>query len=209
MDILNRIEQSLSAIINQHDVPGAPPRLAAAVRHAVFPGGARIRPQLCLAVAMACGDDDPALADATASALELLHCASLVHDDLPCFDDAAVRRGRPSVQAAFGEPLAVLCKATGLPRESIRHLWAGLRRPQTAGEPGVLAGLDHVMITYDMIAVDRAQTVLRYWNWSLSSALTPALMRAIRDGDEEALDEYSVPQRAAMLALSGDFGRRE
>ena len=108
-----------------------------------------------------------------------------------------------------GEPLAVLCKATGLPRESIRHLWAGLRRPQTTGEPGALAGLDHVMITYDMIAVDRAQTVLRYWNWSLSSALTPALMRAIRDGDEEALDEYSVPQRAAMLALSGDFGRRE
>ena len=108
MDILNRIEQSLSAIINLHDVPGAPPRLAAAVRHAVFPGGARIRPQLCLAVAMACGDDDPALADAAACALELLHCASLVHDDLPCFDDAAVRRGRPSVQAAFGEPLAVL-----------------------------------------------------------------------------------------------------
>ena len=35
-----------------------------------------------------------------------------------------------------------------------------------------------------MIAVDRAQTVLRYWNWALSSALTPALMQAIRDGDE-------------------------
>ena len=108
-----------------------------------------------------------------------------------------------------GEPLAVLCKATGLPREAIRHLWQGLRRPETTSEPGVMAGLDHVMITYDMIAVDRAQTVLRYWNWSLSSALTPALVRAIRDGDEEALDEYSVPQRAAMLALSGDFGRRE
>ena len=37
----------------------------------------------------ACGDDDPALADAAAAAIELLHCASLVHDDLPCFDDAA------------------------------------------------------------------------------------------------------------------------
>jgi geranylgeranyl diphosphate synthase type II len=54
----------------------------------VFPGGARIRPQLCLAVANACGDDDPTLADAAAVAIELLHCASLVHDDLPCFDDA-------------------------------------------------------------------------------------------------------------------------
>ena len=68
-----------------------------------FPGGARIRPQLCLAVAPACGDDDPALTDAAAAAIELLHCASLVHDDLPCFDDAPLRRGRPSVHAAFGE----------------------------------------------------------------------------------------------------------
>ncbi|NBT36130.1 MAG: geranylgeranyl pyrophosphate synthase, partial [Betaproteobacteria bacterium] len=42
------------------------------------------------------------------AALELMHCASLVHDDLPCFDDAATRRGRPSVHAAFGERLAVL-----------------------------------------------------------------------------------------------------
>jgi geranylgeranyl diphosphate synthase, type II len=108
MDILARIEQALDAALAQHEVPGAPPKLAAAIRHAVFPGGARIRPQLCIAVARACGDDDPALADAAAVALELMHCASLVHDDLPCFDNAATRRGRPSVQAAYGEPLAVL-----------------------------------------------------------------------------------------------------
>ena len=37
-----------------------------------------------------------------------MHCASLVHDDLPCFDDAAIRRGKPSVHRAYGEPLAVL-----------------------------------------------------------------------------------------------------
>ena len=58
-----------------------------------------------------------------------------------------------------------------------------------------------------MIAVDRAQTVLRYWNWSLSSAMTPALLKAIRDDDEAALDEFSLPQRAAMLALGADFRR--
>ena len=50
----------------------------------------------------------PRLSDATAAAIELLHCASLVHDDLPCFDDAATRRGLPSVHAAYGERLAVL-----------------------------------------------------------------------------------------------------
>ncbi|MET3692385.1 geranylgeranyl diphosphate synthase type II [Methylobacterium goesingense] len=61
-----------------------------------------------MSVARACGDDDPAASDAAAAAIELLHCASLVHDDLPCFDDAPLRRGQPSVHAAFGEPLAVL-----------------------------------------------------------------------------------------------------
>ena len=57
---------------------------------------------------MACGEDNPAATDAAAAAIELMHCASLVHDDLPCFDDADTRRGRPSVHRAFGEPLAVL-----------------------------------------------------------------------------------------------------
>ena len=89
MDATHRIERTLAAAVASGEGRGGPPRLAAAIRHAVFPGGARIRPQLCLAVAQACGDDDPALADAAAAAIELLHCASLVHDDLPCFDDAA------------------------------------------------------------------------------------------------------------------------
>jgi geranylgeranyl diphosphate synthase type II len=101
------IDEALSnAIARAED--GSPPLLAAALRHAVFPGGARIRPRLCLAVAYACGCDRPALAEAAACALELLHCASLVHDDLPCFDDADTRRGEPSVHRAFGEPIAVL-----------------------------------------------------------------------------------------------------
>jgi geranylgeranyl diphosphate synthase type II len=63
---------------------------------------------LCLAVARACGDDRPEISDATAAAVELLHCASLVHDDLPCFDNAGFRRGKVSVHAAHGEPLALL-----------------------------------------------------------------------------------------------------
>jgi geranylgeranyl diphosphate synthase type II len=87
---------------------GGPPRLAAAVRHAVFPGGARIRPRLCLAVARACGAEFAPAAMVSAGAIEMLHCASLAHDDLPCFDDAHTRRGRPSVHRAYGEDLAVL-----------------------------------------------------------------------------------------------------
>jgi geranylgeranyl diphosphate synthase type II len=108
MDALNRIEKALQAAVALGEGPGGPPKLAQAVRHSVFPGGARIRPLLCLAVASACGDPDPRLTDAAAAAIELLHCASLVHDDLPCFDDAPTRRGLASVHAAFGERLAVL-----------------------------------------------------------------------------------------------------
>jgi len=108
MDPMIRINSALEKAIDDVSVPGAPPRLASAMRYAVFPGGARIRPRLTFAVAEANGDDQPALTDAAAAAIELIHCASLVHDDLPCFDDAETRRGKPSVHAAFGEDLAVL-----------------------------------------------------------------------------------------------------
>ncbi|GJD51653.1 Farnesyl diphosphate synthase [Methylobacterium crusticola] len=108
MDDGRRIERALDNAVAYAEAPGAPPRLAEAIRYAVFPGGHRIRPRLCLAVARACGDDDPRASDAAAAAIELLHCASLVHDDLPCFDDAAVRRQKPSVHVAYGEPVALL-----------------------------------------------------------------------------------------------------
>jgi geranylgeranyl diphosphate synthase type II len=108
MDVTSRIERALNEAISRAEVPECPPRLAAAMRYAVFPRGARVRPRLCHSVAAACGEDHPAATEAAGAALELLHCASLVHDDLPCFDAAETRRGRPSVHKAFGEPLAVL-----------------------------------------------------------------------------------------------------
>jgi len=102
------IEQSLARILRSVSGDGGPPRLAAAMQHAVFPGGARFRPRLCLAVAQACDAAESPAAQVAACAIELLHCASLAHDDLPCFDDAGTRRGLPSVHRAYGEPLAVL-----------------------------------------------------------------------------------------------------
>ena len=65
--------------------------------------------------------------------------------------------------------------------------------------------LAEVLITYDILAVDRAQTILRYWNWSLSSALTHVMLRAISNGEDVDLDSLSVPQRAAMLAFAQDL----
>lgn len=119
LDAAPLIEDALRRALDaaQLGIPGArsgPPRLFDALEHAVFSGGARVRPQLCLAVAGALVDDEsPGLhagahALAAGVAIELMHCASLAHDDLPCFDDADQRRGQPSVHLAFGEPLAVL-----------------------------------------------------------------------------------------------------
>jgi geranylgeranyl diphosphate synthase type II len=108
LNISTRIEEALLSAVGNCEGSDAPRGLAGAIHHAVFPAGARVRPRLCLAVAAACGDDQPGLSDAAAASIELLHCASLVHDDLPCFDAATTRRGLPTVHCAFGERLAVL-----------------------------------------------------------------------------------------------------
>jgi geranylgeranyl diphosphate synthase type II len=135
MQIADRIEAALDDAVTLAQGPGAPPLLASALRYAVFPAGHRIRPQLCLAVAGACGDSDPEAANAAASAIELLHCASLVHDDLPCFDDSPLRRGKASVHAEYGAPIAVL---TG--DALIVHAFATLR-PVAARDPARMAAL--------------------------------------------------------------------
>lgn len=109
MDINARINAALQQAIDSAAGPPCPPRLVEAINYAVFPGGHRIRPRLCLAVAMAHEDCDATVVDAAMSSVEFLHCASLVHDDMPCFDDAEFRRGKPAVHVAFGEPLALLC----------------------------------------------------------------------------------------------------
>jgi geranylgeranyl diphosphate synthase type II len=133
MDASSRIESSLNLAFTRAQAPSGPPLLGAAMRHAVFPAGARVRPRLCLSVAAACGDDDPNAADAAAAAIELLHCASLVHDDLPCFDDAATRRGKPSVHAAYGSPLAVLAGDALIVLAFQVLAWGTIATPQRLG----------------------------------------------------------------------------
>lgn len=83
---------------------------------------------------------------------------------------------------AGGEPLAILCKATGLSKTDVHNLWRSMRRPEVQPDGSVHPDWERVQITYDLLAVDRAQTVLRYWNWSLSSALTPALLQLFAPG---------------------------
>lgn len=104
-----------------------------------------------------------------------------------------------------GEAVAVLCKATGLSRRYLGLLWQAMGRPEDAADDLDASPWSRVQITYEMLAVDRAQTVIRYWNWALTSALTPELIRAIREGEEHLIDAFSAAERAAMLALGDDL----
>ncbi|OUT99940.1 MAG: geranylgeranyl pyrophosphate synthase [Betaproteobacteria bacterium TMED41] len=108
MNTESLLESYLYKSIRLCESKTSPPRLISAIHHAVFPGGARIRPRLSLAVSEACENDELDFALAVACSVEFLHCASLVHDDLPCFDNADFRRGKPSVHKAFDERIAVL-----------------------------------------------------------------------------------------------------
>lgn len=85
--------------------------LSAAMRHAVLNGGKRVRPTLAYGASLACGGrlED---ADAAAAAVELVHCYSLVHDDLPCMDDDDLRRGVPTCHKVYGEATALLAGDT-------------------------------------------------------------------------------------------------
>ncbi|HSH44773.1 MAG TPA: polyprenyl synthetase family protein, partial [Longimicrobiales bacterium] len=85
-------------------LPTGSPRMAEAVRYALEGGGKRIRPVLCVAAYRAIRGEAPDAVYRLASALELIHTYSLMHDDLPSMDDDPVRRGRPSTHVALGVP---------------------------------------------------------------------------------------------------------
>jgi len=103
--LVERCERALSQQLDP-DASGDS-TLARAMRYAVFNGGKRLRPLLVYASGEALGIAAPAL-DAPACAVELIHCYSLVHDDLPAMDDDPLRRGQPTVHLAFSEATAIL-----------------------------------------------------------------------------------------------------
>jgi farnesyl diphosphate synthase len=100
-----RIEHVLERALPPVDGPAA--TLAEAMRYATLGGGKRVRALLAYA-AGEFAHADPDDVDAPAAAVELIHAYSLVHDDLPCMDDDALRRGKPTCHVAFGEAAALL-----------------------------------------------------------------------------------------------------
>ncbi len=124
-------------------------RVSDAARYSLLGGGKRVRAVLCLAVCDTMGGSQDA-AESYAAGVEMLHCYSLIHDDLPCMDDDALRRGRPSCHKAFGEATALLAGdalltaafetlscAPGTPRQNVE---AVRMLSRAAGANGMVLG---------------------------------------------------------------------
>lgn len=121
-----------------------PETLHAAIRYSVMAGGKRLRPLLAVTAYEACGGSDDRIYPA-AVALELVHTYSLIHDDLPCMDDDALRRGQPTLHRKYGEAVALL--AGDALHDMAFHLMAETGQPQAVlelaeaiGTDGMLAG---------------------------------------------------------------------
>lgn len=142
------LEESLARIARKTDavfdsllpLPGdSRSRLIEAMRYATIGAGKRLRPLLLTATADIYGVDADAAVRA-GCAIEAIHAYSLIHDDLPCMDDDAMRRGKPSLHIAFDEATAVLAG------DSLHALaFAILSDPQTSGDPFVRAELVHTL----------------------------------------------------------------
>lgn len=108
--VAQQVETFLVERLGEQTGPGEitrPPRLMEAMRHAVLGGGKRLRPFLAIETAKMLGGAEAA-ALAAGAGVELVHCYSLVHDDLPAMDNDDMRRGKPTVHKAYDEATAIL-----------------------------------------------------------------------------------------------------
>ena len=192
-----RVESTLHRWIPAETVE--PESLHRALRYAVFNGGKRIRPLLTFAAAeaidMTADDVDP-----MAAAVELIHCYSLVHDDLPAMDDDDLRRGKPTLHKAFDEATAILAGDALL-----TLAFEGLGRANApgpaiaelataAGSSGMVGG-QAMDLAFEATrpTQDSLQTMFRKKTGALirAAVVMPAADRATSDPVRQALIDYS------------------
>ncbi len=203
------VEPALAEALSEDSVP-AP--LAEAMRYAVLAGGKRLRPGLVLLAAEAVADRSAWRADPVpaAVAVELVHCYSLVHDDLPAMDNDSLRRGRATCHVKFGEAMALLAGDALLTRafevlartppkavaaELVAELAAG------AGPGGMIAGQVADMA---LCPVPAGEAGRRYIHMRKTAALIRAAVRmgALCAGaDDDALRALSAFGESLGLAF--------
>ncbi len=138
---LNEAASSANRVLDEliPVVAGAEAQVVEAMRYATMGGGKRIRPYLVINSA-ALFNVNPGYALRAAAAVEMLHCYSLVHDDLPAMDDSDLRRGRPTAHKKFDEATAILA-GDGL----LTLAFEVLSHPETHPDGGVRADLVHAL----------------------------------------------------------------
>jgi len=138
---LNEAASSANRVLDEliPAVTGAEAQVVEAMRYATMGGGKRIRPYLVMNSA-ALFNVNPGYALRAAAAVEMLHCYSLVHDDLPAMDDSDLRRGRPTAHKKFDEATAILA-GDGL----LTLAFEVLSHPETHPDGGVRAELVHAL----------------------------------------------------------------
>jgi farnesyl diphosphate synthase len=137
-DVAEATERMLESLLSDAALPGEtlrPPRFMAAMRYASLAGGKRLRPFLLVETARLFGVTGAGVLRAGA-ALEMIHCYSLVHDDLPALDNDDLRRGRPTTHKAYDEATAILV-GDGL----LTYAFDVTADPATHPDPAVRAAL--------------------------------------------------------------------
>lgn len=170
-----------------------------ALRYAVFNGGKRIRPLLSFAACEA-ADLPPTRAEAMAAAVELIHCYSLVHDDLPAMDNDDLRRGKPTVHKAFDEATAILAGDAlltlafeGMARDRI-SAEAIAELAAAAGSSGMVGG-QAMDLAFEATTPSRGalETMFRKKTGALirAAVVMPVAERGSADPAYQALSEYA------------------
>ena len=204
--VARRVGHKLAAVLAD---PSPAPELADAMRHAALNGGKRIRPAMLLAVAETQAENDSALS--AACALELAHCYSLVHDDLPAMDNAETRRGKPSCHRQHGEATAILAGdclqalAFEVMSESLPVAVPMMARAIGANGMGGGQSLDlaNSAATEDELVLTHMLKTGRLFQ----CALQAGLLCRIVNGGEKSTPESKLREEADSLSEFGDaFG---
>ncbi|MEO6927587.1 MAG: farnesyl diphosphate synthase [Casimicrobiaceae bacterium] len=184
--------------------------LAGAMRYATLGGGKRVRALLAYAAGEFAGAEG-ADVDAVAAAVELIHAYSLVHDDLPCMDNDAMRRGRPSCHVAFGEAIALLAgdALQALAFAQLAKMSGDAARAcailaEASGVLGMAAGqaID-LAATGEVMSIDSLEAMHRLKTGALiRAAVTLGSLAGETDGDEAiALDRYAAASGLAFQVV--------
>jgi len=202
-DVQARAERALDGLLPKADA--VPAKLHEAMRYTVLGGGKRIRPLLAYASGELFTADPQTLARA-AAAVEMIHAYSLVHDDMPCMDDDALRRGKPTVHIAYDEATAllvgdalqaqafeVLAASSTMPAERLVPMLALLAR--AAGSAGMCGGqaidLDSVGLSLTLEQLERMHQLKTGALLRAAVLLGAMCGKPLNATEQEALDTYA------------------